>query len=69
MVDASEDDDTLMGLHQKGWLHLYVEQNGYALHPVFAQFIYVKCKPTAEKHTGLIKYAKSTWKFQRVIRC
>ena len=53
-ADVSEDDDILMGLYQKGWLQFYMEQEGYALHPVFAQFIYEKCKPNGEKHLGLI---------------
>lgn len=57
LADAgvSEDDDILMGLYQKGWLQFDVDQESYALHPVFAQFIYEKCKPEFEKHLGLIK--------------
>lgn len=56
LVDAgvSEDDDILMGLYQKGWMQFEMEQESYALHPVFAQFIYEKCKPKAEKHFRLI---------------
>ncbi len=56
LVDAgvSEDDDILMGLYRKGWLQSDEEQEGYALHPVFAQFIYEKYKPSTEKHVGLI---------------
>lgn len=52
---VSEDEDILMGLYQKGWLQFDMEQESYGLHPVFAQFIYEKCKPTAEKHLGLIE--------------
>ena len=57
LLDArvSEDDDILMGLYQKGWLQVDWEQESYAMHPVFAQFIYEKRKPNAEKHVGLIE--------------
>ncbi len=44
-----------MGLYQKGWLQFDIVQANYALHPVFAQFIYEKCKPKAENHFGLIE--------------
>lgn len=52
---ASEDDDVIEGLYQKGWLQFYEEQPGYAMHPVFARFIYDKCKPSFRTHRGLIK--------------
>ena len=57
LADAgvSEDDDILMGLYQKGWLQFDVEQESYALHPVFAQFIYDKCKPELENHLKLVE--------------
>lgn len=57
LMDAgvSEDDDILMGLYEKGWLQFDVEQESYTLHPVFARFVYEKCKPNAEKHLGLIE--------------
>lgn len=57
LADAgvSEDDDILMGLYQKGWLQFDWEQESYAMHPVFAQFIYNKHRPNAEKHAALIK--------------
>ena len=57
IVDAgvSENDDILMGLYEKGWLQFYEDQESYALHPVFAQFIYEKCKPNEDNHTGLIE--------------
>ncbi len=57
LADArvDEDADILMGLYQKGWLQLDIEQESYALHPVFAQFIYEKCKPRMEKHIRLIE--------------
>ena len=52
---ADETDDILMGLYQKGWLQFDWGEESYAMHPVFAQFIYDKYKPNAKKHTGLIK--------------
>lgn len=52
---VSEDDDIFMGLYCKGWLQFDMKQESYALHPVFAQFIYGKCKPGAQKHMGLIE--------------
>jgi len=57
LADAgvSENDDILMGLYRKGWLQFDMEQESYALHPVFAQFICAKCKPEAEKHARLIE--------------
>ncbi len=58
---VSEDDDILMGLYRKGWLQFDVEQEGYALHPVFAQFIYEKCKPASEKHSGLLHMCIDWW--------
>lgn len=51
---ASEDDDILTGLYRKGWLQFDIEQERYALHPVFARFIYEKCKPKMENHLWLI---------------
>ncbi len=51
---VSEDDDTLIGLFRKGWLQYDAEQRSFALHPVFAQFIYAKCEPKAERHSGLV---------------
>lgn len=57
LADAgvSEEDNILMGLYQKGWMQFDIIQINYALHPVFVQFIYEKCKPKAENHLGLIK--------------
>ena len=52
---ASEEDDILMELYQKGWIQFDIAQASYALHPVFAQFIYEKCKPKAENHLELIE--------------
>lgn len=52
---VSEDDDILIGLYQKGWLQFDIEQETYALHPVFAQFIYDKCRPIVERHFGLLE--------------
>ncbi len=56
LADAgvSEADDILMGLYQKGWLQFDMEKEGYALHPVFAQFIYEKCKPRLKRHSALV---------------
>lgn len=53
-AEVSEDDDILNMLYRKGWMQYDVEQNGYSMHPVFAQFIYDKCKPKLKEHTGLI---------------
>ncbi len=60
LADAGvdEDDDILMGLYEKGWLQFDIEQESYALHPVFAQFIYKKNRPEFEKHARLIKACK-----------
>ena len=60
LVDAGvdEDDDILMGLYERGWLQFDIEQESYALHPVFAQFIYERNRPEFEKHVGLIKACK-----------
>lgn len=60
LVDAGvgEDDDILSELYQKGWLQFDTEQEGYALHPVFSQFIYEKSKPSVKTHHGLIKAFK-----------
>ena len=57
LADAgvNENDDILMGLYEKGWLQFYEDQKSYALHPVFAQFIYEKCKPNEDNHSGLIE--------------
>ena len=57
LADAKvrEDNHVLFGLYRKGWLQFDKEQESYALHPVFAQFIYQKCKPSLEEHQGLIE--------------
>ncbi len=57
LADAgvSEKEKILSRLYRKGWLQFDIEQESYALHPVFAQFIYEKCKPRLEKHQGLIE--------------
>lgn len=52
---VSEEDDILTGLYRKGWLQFDMEHESYSLHPVFAQFIYEKCRPGAETHHGLIE--------------
>ena len=64
LVDAgvSEGDDTLSILYRKGWLQFDAEQDSYALHPVFAQFIYEKCKPELENHSGLIESCRMNLK-------
>jgi len=59
-------------LYQKGWLQFDVEQEGYALHPVFAQFIYETCKPEVEKHSGLIEACQESlgiWESVSVLEC
>ncbi len=57
LADAgvSEKENILSRLYRKGWLQFDIEQESYALHPVFAQFIYEKCKPRLEEHQGLIE--------------
>ena len=57
LADAgvSEEDDILTGLYRKGWLQFDMEHESYSLHPVFAQFIYEKCRPGVEMHHGLIE--------------
>ncbi len=57
LADAgvSEEDDILTGLYRKGWLQFDMEKAGYSLHPVFAKFIYEKCKIGVEAHHGLIE--------------
>ncbi len=52
---AGEEDDIIEGLYQKGWLQFFGEQDSYAMHPVFAKFIYDKCKPAAGEHMGMIE--------------
>ncbi len=52
---VSEEEDILTGLYQKGWLQFDEEQDSYALHPVFARFIYDKCKPQLGNHLELIE--------------
>jgi len=62
LMDAgvSEEDDILMGLYQKGWLQFDIKQESFALHPVFAQFIYGKCRLVPEKHQGLIESCRTS---------
>lgn len=57
---VSEDDNILVGLYRKGWLQYVVEQDGYSMHPVFARFVYEKCKPQEEKHLVLIETCKKS---------
>lgn len=52
---VSKDDDVLIGLYRKGWLQFDLEQKSYSMHPVFAQFIYEKNKPSEAMHSGLIE--------------
>ncbi len=54
-AEVSEDDDILIGLYRKGWLQFDIEQESYAMHPVFAKFIYERCKPKLEGHRELIE--------------
>ena len=55
LADAGVDEDDLMELYQQGWLQFDARQESYSMHPVFAQFIYEKCRPTYEMHYGLIE--------------
>ena len=57
LADAGvdEDEDVLMELYQKGWLQFDARQESYSMHPVFAQSIYEKCRPTYKMHYGLIE--------------
>ena len=57
LADAgvNEDDDILIELYQKGWLQFDPSQESYSMHPVFAQFIYEKVKPSAEMHPVLME--------------
>lgn len=57
---ASEEDDILIGLYEKGWLQFDVEQESYALHPVFGQFIYDRYKPGSQNHLGLIESCRKS---------
>lgn len=60
LADAgvSEDDDILIGLYHKGWLQYEVAQDSYSLHPVFAQFIYIRFKPKTKRHYELLENLK-----------
>lgn len=49
LYDLSE----LTGLSRKGWLQFSMDLESYRLHPVFAQFIYEKKKPTWKDHVEL----------------
>jgi len=62
LADAgvSENDDILMGLYQKGWLQFDMGQGSYAMHPVFAQFIYEKYRPVLERHQGLVEGCRNS---------
>ena len=64
-ASVSEDDDILMRLYEKGWLEFDIEQESYAMHPVFAQFIHEKCKPEAEKHSGLVQSCEESLKIPK----
>ena len=57
---AEEEDDIIEELYQKGWLEFFGELGSYAMHPVFAKFIYDKCRPKAEAHMGMIKECQSS---------
>lgn len=69
---ASEDDDVLMGLYQKGWLQFDIEQENYSMHPVFTQFIYEKRRPKMENHIELIKACQKDMKIPEkgsILKC
>lgn len=55
---ARKDEDILMVLYQKGWLQFDIEQESFTMHPVFARFIYTRCKPCIGKHLGMVNACK-----------
>lgn len=57
---VSVEHDVLIGLYRKEWLQFDLNQESYALHPVFIKFIYDKYKPKMEKHFGLIESCKKS---------
>lgn len=67
LTDAkvSIDDDIFMGLYQKGWLEFNIDQESYALHPVFAQVIYEKCRPKMENHQELVNKCQNSMKIPK----
>ncbi len=74
LADAgvSENDDILIGLYRKGWLQFDIEQESYSMHPVFAQFIYEKCRPKMENHIELIKVCQKDMKIPEkgsILKC
>lgn len=54
-IGVGEKNYVLTKLYQKGWLQFDIEQESYSMHPVFAQFIYEKCRPTMKMHAGLVE--------------
>lgn len=62
LLDAKveEKEDILVRLYRKGWLQFDIQQESYSLHPVFAQFIYEKCKPEMEEHCKLVEACKNS---------
>ncbi|MCH5269313.1 MAG: tetratricopeptide repeat protein, partial [Lachnospiraceae bacterium] len=74
LADAGvcEEDDILTGLYQKGWLQFDIQQESYAMHPVFAQFVYHKCRPNVEMHSGLVRACEDCLKIsdrKSVLEC
>ena len=68
----SEEDDIFTGLYRKGWLQFDMEHESYSLHPVFAKFIYEKCRPGVEMHHGLIETCRECLKIPKsgsVLEC
>ncbi len=59
---ASEENDILMGLYQKGWLQYDMELESFSMHPVFSQFINKKYMPRSEEHCGLIEMCQKSLK-------
>lgn len=74
LADAgvSKEENVLFKLYRKGWLQFDMEQESYALHPVFAQFIYEKCKPKIDNHSGMIEQCQKYMKIPQngfTLRC
>ncbi len=53
---VSKEDGIFVCLYRKGWLQFDMEQESYSMHPVFAHFIYGKCKPMTKRHHRLFSW-------------
>lgn len=52
-ADIKEEENAIFELYEKGWLQL--EEDNYLMHPMFAQFIFDKCKLKEQFHKNLLK--------------